>query len=47
MPNASGRNTALQDPASIALAIYDLRQLPAGTAVPEITVLPMYETSWR
>lgn len=36
----------LQDPASVALAICELLQLPAGTVVPEITVLPMRETSW-
>ncbi len=38
--------SALQDPANVALAICDLLQLPASTAVPEITILPMRETSW-
>ncbi len=37
---------ALQDPASVALAICELLQLPAGTVVPEVTILPMGETSW-
>lgn len=39
------RNT-LQDPASVALAICDLLQMPAGTVIPEVTILPMGETSW-
>ncbi len=38
--------SALQDPASVALAICEMLQLPAGTVVPEITILPMGETSW-
>ena len=38
--------TALQDPDSVAMAICDILQLPAGTVVPEITILPMRETSW-
>ena len=37
---------ALQDPANVALAICELLQLPAATVVPEITILPMRETSW-
>ncbi len=36
----------LQDPASVALAICDLLQLPAGTVVPEVAILPTHETSW-
>ncbi len=36
----------LQDPASVALAICELLQLPAGTVVPEVTILPTHETSW-
>ncbi len=38
--------TVLQDPDSVAMAICDILQLPAGTVVPEITILPMRETSW-
>ena len=38
--------SALQDPANVALAICDVLELPAATAVPEITILPMRETSW-
>lgn len=37
---------ALQDPANVALVICDLLQLPAGSVVPEVTILPMRETSW-
>ncbi len=38
--------STLQDPANVALAICDILELPAVTAVPEITILPMKETSW-
>jgi NAD(P)-dependent dehydrogenase (short-subunit alcohol dehydrogenase family) len=38
--------SALQDPADVALAICELLELPAGTVVPEVTILPMRETSW-
>lgn len=38
--------SALQDPAHVALAICEVLELPAATAVPEITILPMRETSW-
>ncbi len=38
--------TLLQEPDSVALAICDILQLPPGTVVPEITILPMRETSW-
>lgn len=38
--------TTLQDPDSVAMAICDILQLPPGTVVPEITILPMRETSW-
>ncbi len=36
----------LQDPGNVALAICELLQLPAGTVMPEVTILPMRETSW-
>ncbi len=36
----------LQEPGNVALAISQLLQLPANTVVPEVTVLPMRETSW-
>ena len=36
----------VQDPANVALTISQLLQLPDETVVPEITVLPMNETSW-
>lgn len=36
----------LQDPRNVADTIRCLLQLPAETVVPEITVLPMRETSW-
>ncbi len=36
----------LQDPGNVALAISQLLQLPAHTVVPEVTILPMRETSW-
>lgn len=38
--------STLQDPANVALAICDVLELPAATAVPEITILPMRESSW-
>lgn len=38
--------STLQDPANVALAICNILELPAVTAVPEITILPMRETSW-
>jgi len=38
--------STLQDPANVAVAIVQLLQLPEDTVVPEITVLPMGETSW-
>lgn len=38
--------STLQDPANVALAICDILTLPATTVVPEITILPMRETSW-
>ena len=38
--------SSLQDPANVALAICDVLELPAATAVPEITILPMRESSW-
>jgi NAD(P)-dependent dehydrogenase (short-subunit alcohol dehydrogenase family) len=36
----------LQDPDSVAKAVCFVLTQPAGTVVPEITVLPMRETSW-
>lgn len=36
----------LQDPESVAKAVCFVLTQPAGTVVPEITVLPMRETSW-
>jgi len=36
----------LQDPDAVARAICDILQLPPATVVPEITILPMRETSW-
>jgi len=36
----------LQDPRTVALAIRAVLDLPADSVVPEITVLPMKETSW-
>ncbi len=38
--------SCLQDPANVALAICQLLQLPLESVVPEITILPMRETSW-
>jgi NAD(P)-dependent dehydrogenase (short-subunit alcohol dehydrogenase family) len=37
---------ALQDPANVAAAVRFALTQPAETVVPEITVLPMRETSW-
>lgn len=36
----------LQDPENVAEAVVQVLQLPAGSVVPEISVLPMKETSW-
>jgi NADP-dependent 3-hydroxy acid dehydrogenase YdfG len=36
----------LQDPANVAQAVRWVLTQPAGTVVPELTVLPMRETSW-
>jgi len=36
----------LQDPADVAQAILGVLQLPRSTVVPELTVLPVRETSW-
>jgi NAD(P)-dependent dehydrogenase (short-subunit alcohol dehydrogenase family) len=36
----------LQDPADVAQAILGVLLLPRATVVPELTVLPMRETSW-
>ncbi len=36
----------LQPPESVAAAVVNVLSLPEGTVVPEITVLPMGETSW-
>lgn len=38
--------SGLQDPANVAAAVIGLLLLPAGSVVPELTVLPMGETSW-
>lgn len=38
--------SSLQEPANVALAICQLLQLPLESVVPEITILPMRETSW-
>ncbi len=38
--------STLQEPGHVALAISQLLQLPPRTVVPEVTVLPMSETSW-
>jgi len=37
---------ALQDPANVARAILHALLLPRETVIPELTVLPMQETSW-
>jgi NAD(P)-dependent dehydrogenase (short-subunit alcohol dehydrogenase family) len=36
----------LQDPAHVAQAILGLLLMPRSTVIPELTVLPMQETSW-
>jgi NADP-dependent 3-hydroxy acid dehydrogenase YdfG len=36
----------LQDPAQVAAVVRFVLQQPAGSCVPEVTVLPMRETSW-
>lgn len=36
----------LQEPANVAAAVLGVLLLPAGSVVPEISVLPMGETSW-
>lgn len=36
----------LQDPANVAAAVLGVLALPAASVVPEISVLPMGETSW-
>jgi NAD(P)-dependent dehydrogenase (short-subunit alcohol dehydrogenase family) len=36
----------LQDPANVAEAVRFALELPAETVIPEVTVLPMRETSW-
>jgi NAD(P)-dependent dehydrogenase (short-subunit alcohol dehydrogenase family) len=36
----------LQDPATVAAAVLDVLCLPGESVIPEITVLPMRETSW-
>jgi NAD(P)-dependent dehydrogenase (short-subunit alcohol dehydrogenase family) len=36
----------LQDPANVAQAILQVLLLPRETVIPELTVLPMHETSW-
>lgn len=36
----------LQDPADVARAVVDVLCLPGDTVIPEISVLPMGETSW-
>ena len=38
--------TKLQDPINVALAVRWMLQQPEGTVVPEMTVLPMRESSW-
>ena len=38
--------STLQEPGNVALMISQLLKLPAETVIPEITVLPMNETSW-
>lgn len=38
--------TKLQDPINVACAVRYMLQQPEGTVVPELTVLPMQETSW-
>ena len=36
----------LQDPRNVAETVRWILRLPADTVVPEITVIPMRETSW-
>jgi hypothetical protein len=36
----------LQDPANVANTVRFVLSQPAGSVVPEITVLPIRETSW-
>lgn len=38
--------STLQDPATVAAAVRDVLCLPGESVIPEITVLPMRETSW-
>jgi len=37
---------ALQDPANVAQAVLAVLSMPPETVIPELTVLPMRETSW-
>jgi len=36
----------LQPPEAVAATVMHVLSLPEGTVVPEITILPMGETSW-
>jgi NAD(P)-dependent dehydrogenase (short-subunit alcohol dehydrogenase family) len=38
--------TKLQDPVNVACAVRYMLQQPEGTVIPELTVLPVGETSW-
>jgi NAD(P)-dependent dehydrogenase (short-subunit alcohol dehydrogenase family) len=38
--------STLQDPSTVAAAVLDVLCLPGDSVIPEITVLPMRETSW-
>jgi NAD(P)-dependent dehydrogenase (short-subunit alcohol dehydrogenase family) len=38
--------TKLQEPINVACAVRYMLQQPEGTAIPELTVLPVRETSW-
>jgi NAD(P)-dependent dehydrogenase (short-subunit alcohol dehydrogenase family) len=38
--------STLQDPGTVAAAVLDVLCLPGESVIPEITVLPMRETSW-
>jgi NAD(P)-dependent dehydrogenase (short-subunit alcohol dehydrogenase family) len=38
--------STLQEPATVAAAVLDVLCLPGESVIPEITVLPMRETSW-
>ncbi|HXG39984.1 MAG TPA: SDR family oxidoreductase, partial [Candidatus Limnocylindrales bacterium] len=38
--------SVLQDPRTVALVVRFLLELPAESVVPEVTVLPLRETSW-